>query len=331
VPGFVAAGIAMACVRIDTPDWNHIRHIDTIALMLAVTFLTTLELALKESPRLGWSSAPALLLSTSCVLSGYGFLSRCRTKTDPLIDMGIFRDRAFVVGAWFSFVLGMALFGATYLLPLFLGLVRAHSPLEIGTIMVVTGATQLLTAPVATVMERRWPPLPLALLGYVLFAAGLLLNARATPAWDFDALLTPQILRGAALLLCLLPTTRLALGHLPPERIAQASAMFNLMRNLGGAVGLAIIDTIIENRPAHYVAKYVAKLQAGDRATAAFVGLPLDRFNGTPLGPIDEATRQTVEPLVKAAAITASFNEAWLVLAALVALSLLALPFARRR
>jgi DHA2 family multidrug resistance protein len=225
----------------------------------------------------------------------------------------------------------MALFGATYLLPLFLGLVRAHDPLEIGTIMVVTGATQLLTAPVATVLERRFAPWPLALVGYALFAAGLLVNARATPAWDFDALLVPQILRGAALLLCLLPTTRLALGHLPPDRVAQASSLFNLMRNIGGAVGLAIIDTIIENRPAHYVTKFVAQLQAGDRATAAFVGLPLDRFVGKPLGPIDETTRQSVAPLVKAAAATASFNEAWAVLGVLVLVSLVVLPLARQR
>jgi DHA2 family multidrug resistance protein len=103
------------------------------------------------------------------------------------------------------------------------------------------------------------------------------------------------------------------------------------MRNIGGAVGLAVIDTIIELRPPHHIAHIIAKLQDGDRATAAFVGLPLDRFTGKPLGPISEDMRQFAEPLVKKAAATMSFNEAWLVLGALVALSMLALPFVAGR
>ncbi|TAL03439.1 MAG: DHA2 family efflux MFS transporter permease subunit [Rhodospirillaceae bacterium] len=329
-PGLIAVGAVARWVQIDLPDWARLRRIDLITLGLAVTFLATLELTLKESPRLGWSSTGALALAVVCAVSGYNLVRRSLRATQPLIELDIFRDRDFAIGAWFSFMLGMALFGATYLLPLYLGVVRDHGPLEIGTIMMVTGATQLLTAPFATVLERRYAPRGLTFLGYGLFAAGLFINARSTPTWDFQALVPPQVLRGAGLLLCLLPTTRLALGRLPPERVAQASALFNLMRNIGGAVGLAMIDTIIENRPAQHVAAIVARLQAGDRATAAFVGLPLDRFTGKPIGPIDETTRQMLEPLVQHAAATASFNEAWLVLGILVTASLVALPFISR-
>ena len=102
------------------------------------------------------------------------------------------------------------------------------------------------------------------------------------------------------------------------------------MRNLGGAIGIALIDTILTERTPGHVAAIVAKLQAGDRATAAFAGLPLDRFHGTPLGPIDEITRQIVEPLVRRAALTQAFNDAWLLIAALFLLSLLAVPLIRR-
>jgi DHA2 family multidrug resistance protein len=105
--------------------------------------------------------------------------------------------------------------------------------------------------------------------------------------------------------------------------------MFNLMRNVGGAVGLALIDTVIENRPAGHVESIVDRLQAGDRATAAFVGLPLEKFNGTPIDPIDDATRELVEPLVERAAAVASFNDAWLLVGGLTAASLLALLFVK--
>ena len=144
----------------------------------------------------------------------------------------------------------MVLYGATYLLPLFLGLVRVHGPLEIGTIMIVTGAAQLVAAPLAALLENRvlcrHTGRPAATR---CSAAGLLWNAFATPAWDFNALFAPQVVRGAAFMLCLLPVTRVALGQIPPDHVANASALFNLMRNLGGAVGLALIDTMIESRP----------------------------------------------------------------------------------
>ena len=148
-----------------------------------------------------------------------------------------------------------------------------------------------------------------------------------TPAWEFEELVLPQILRGAALLLCLLPTTRLALGALPPALIPQGSSLFNLMRNIGGAVGLSLIDTVMAKRTAVHVEAFAAKLQAGDRATAAFVGLPLERFQGVPLGPIDDSTRDMVEPLIRAAAATQSFNDGWLMLGVICLATLVLLPF----
>jgi hypothetical protein len=75
-----------------------------------------------------------------------------------------------------------------------------------------------------------------------------------------------------------------------------------------------------------HVARLVARLQAGDPDAARIVGLPLDRFHNMPLGPIDEATREQVAPLVERAGLALSFNEAWLLLALVFALTLLALP-----
>jgi DHA2 family multidrug resistance protein len=163
-------------------------------------------------------------------------------------------------------------------------------------------------------------------LGYALFGAGLIWNGFATPAWDFAELFGPQVLRGAAVMICLLPVTRLALGQLPSDKVANASALFNLMRNVGGAVGLALIDTVIHNRPAHHVERIVAALQAGDRDMAVFVGLPPDSLTPAMLATVDEAAIAFVRPLVERAATVASFNEAWLMIGGLAILSLAMLP-----
>jgi DHA2 family multidrug resistance protein len=131
-------------------------------------------------------------------------------------------------------------------------------------------------------------------------------------------------------MLCLLATTSLALSEFDPSKIPNASGIFNLMRNLGGAIGLALIDTVIEQRAPTHIKALVERLQAGDAAAARFVGLPTERFIGVPITEVDEATRNTVEPLVRRAGLVAAFNDAWLFAGGLVLLSLLLLPLLRR-
>jgi DHA2 family multidrug resistance protein len=97
------------------------------------------------------------------------------------------------------------------------------------------------------------------------------------------------------------------------------------MRNLGGAIGLALIDTVLEQRAPAHIASIVARLQAGDAAAARLVGLPTERFTGVPIGDVDEATRALVAPLVERAGLVAAFNDAWLLIGGLVLLSLLIL------
>jgi MFS transporter, DHA2 family, multidrug resistance protein len=330
-PGLAVAAVVATTVRIDKPQWSMARSLDVTALALLVVFLATMQLALKESPHLGWTSASSLILIGTCVASGTLLIRRCLSQSAPLVNIRAFRDRNFVVGASFSFVLGMALFGSVYVLPLYLGIVRGHGPLEIGTIMIVMGAAQLLVAPLAAIMDNKIDPRWMAFAGFAIFAAGLASNALGTPAWDSAEVFWPQVLRGMAVMLCLLPITRLALSHLSPSDVPQASALFNLLRNIGGAVGLALVDTIIEHRPAHHADLIVQQLQAGDRATAAFVGLPLERFTGQPLGPINATAQEFAQPLVERAAATMSFNDAWAALAIVTALSLVLVFLVKHR
>ena len=114
--------------------------------------------------------------------------------------------------------------------------------------MLVTGVTQLLTAPIAVALEQRVDARLLTALGFGLFGVGLGLSGLQTPQTDFDTMFWPQVIRGLAIMFCLLPPTRLALGHLEASRVPDASGLFNLMRNLGGAIGLAMIDTVIYTR-----------------------------------------------------------------------------------
>jgi len=111
-----------------------------------------------------------------------------------------------------------------------------------------------------------------------LFALGLGLSAFQTPETYYHTMFWPQVIRGVGIMFCLLPPTRLALGGMDLSRVPDASGMFNLMRNLGGAIGLAFIDMVIYSRTSLHANEIVSKLTAGDVSTARFVGIPLDLF-----------------------------------------------------
>jgi DHA2 family multidrug resistance protein len=301
-----------------------------LSLAFLAIALAALEIALKDAPTRGWTSGFVLGLLSVSVASSIGFVRRTLGAAHRIVDLSAFDDRSFTIGCILSFVLGVGLFGSVYLMPVFLAYVRDHNALEIGETMLVTGLAQLLIAPIAVWLEQRLDARLLTGVGFGLFAIGLALSGAQTPETDFDEMLWPQVIRGLAIMFCLLPPTRLALGHLEAGRVPDASGLFNLMRNLGGAIGLALIDTVIYTRsPAHGVA-IMDKLQAGDIATAKFVGIPLDIFATRPDGPLDDNARAMLQPLVEKAALVQAINEAWTMIAVLTVAALLCIAFTKK-
>jgi len=327
----VVVGVVIWMSSIDRAEGPRVGGIDLATAPLLAIFLAGLQVVLSEAPAQGWTNPAMLAPMLLCLCSGAITVRRCLVHPAPLVHLSAFRRRNFALGCAFSFALGAGLYGATFLLPLFLGVVRHHDPFEVGLIMTVTGGAQLIAAPIATLLERRSDLRLLSACGYGLLAIGLIGNAFLQPSDDFWGLAWQQAARGVAFMFCLLPTTSLALGALPPAAVANASGLFNLMRNLGGAIGLAVIDTLIQQRVPIHIAGLVEQLQAGNRRTAQFVGLPLDQFAGRPVGPIDQATRDLVGPLVEQAGLTMALNEAWLLLGGIVLLSLIAAPFLCRQ
>jgi len=325
VPGLVVVLVAAWLLPREPRDFRFARSLDLLSLFLMAIALAALEILLKEAPQRGWISGLAIGLSGICGASGIAFFHRALHAARPLVDLRILIDRDFALGFWLSFVFGFGLYGSVYLMPVFLGLVRLHSAFEIGQVMLVTGVAQLLTAPIAVQVERRCDPKLLSVFGFAVFGSGLALSYFQTWETDFDQMLWPQVIRGIAIMFCLLPATRLALGHLAAERVPNASGLFNLMRNLGGAIGIALIDTVLWVRAPLHVDQIAARLLAGDRATAIFVGLPIDHFTGKPLGSIDADAQEFARPLVERAGLVLAINEAWAIMAIAMVLALLAI------
>ena len=320
--GLLVCLVVGLCVRTGKAELSVLKTIDYLTLTLAAIFLGTLQLLLNEAPSRHWQGLYVVTLAAICVASGVIGVWRALSHAMPFVDLRRFRHRSFSLGCGLSFVFGTGLYGSVYMLALFLGLVRGHTPLVIGEIMMVSGIAQLAMAPVAAMLETRMDGRYLTAIGFVLFGLGLLSNGLVTPQSDFWDLFWPQILRGLAVMLCILPVTRLALEGWAEKDVADASGLFNLSRNLGGAIGIALIDTLLQSRTAGHVSALVARLQGGDAATAKLVGLPTAMFHGQAMGPVDAMTRAVIAPMVQRAALTQALNEGWLALAALFAASL---------
>ena len=330
VPGILAALGGVVMLRGERTNQRNPRSFDPLALVALAASLISFEIALKDAPGLGWSAPRvSLLLGLSLVCGAY-FVAKTLRSAWPLVELKCFADRNFTIGCALSFVLGIGLFGSTYLMPFFLGFVREHDALQIGEIMLVTGIAQLAAAPVAVVLERKVDVRLLTLAGFALFGAGLLLSTQQTPSTDAAGMFLPQILRGAAIMFCLVPPTRLALGQLSERRVADGSGLFNLMRNLGGAVGLALIDTIIFSRSSTHAANLVTQLRDGNVSTAIAIGIPRQAFVEQLGQPPDEFTQEMIRPLVEKAALVQAINDAWLVIGLCTAVAVLLLVFVRK-
>src|SRR5262249_13824458 len=148
----------------------------------------------------------------------------------------------------FSFVLGVGLYGLTYLYPFFLGRIRGYDSMMIGETLFVSGLAMFVTAPIVGILSHKMDRRLLLMIGFLGLAAGTGRITGLTSDWGFDELLVPQIVHGVSLMLCMVPINNLALGTLAADRMKNASGLFNLTRNLGGAIGLAVINTVLNDR-----------------------------------------------------------------------------------
>jgi DHA2 family multidrug resistance protein len=248
-PGIVVTAAALLLIDFDQPDYSLFDHFDWAGLFAMAGFLGALEYVLEEGPRYDWFDDTSVFYAAiASGLSALAFFYRAFTAKSPIVDLRAFGNRNFALGSMFSFVLGIGLYGLTYLYPLYLGQVRGYDALMIGETLFVSGLAMFAAAPVVGQLAVRFDPRFTLIGGFLLFALGTYEMHYVTKDWDFWELFWPQVWRGFGLMAAIVPVTNVALGTLPPERVKNASGLFNLMRNLGGAIGLAALTTTLNDR-----------------------------------------------------------------------------------
>ena len=270
-PGILVTCLVLALVHVDRPNLPMLKRIDWVHLASMASFLAGLEYVLEEGPKEGWLgdtsiSVAAWLSLVSFVL----FLERSFRSTGPIVKLTPFRKPTFAFACLFNLVIGFGLYAGTYLVPIFLGRVRGYNASEIGTTVFIAGIAQLLGVPIAAVLSQRVDQRFVITVGLTMFAAGLWMFSFITPDWGFGALFWPQVIRSFAIMLCVVPSVGLALGHFEGPELRYASGLFNLMRNLCGAVGIALANTWLQDATRLHVLRLSEALGAsGDAARQA--------------------------------------------------------------
>src|SRR5258708_4565075 len=269
VPGVAVAVIVPMLVRIDKPNLSLLRGADYPGMALMAICLGCLEYTLEEGPRWDWFGDETIRTTPWIAgVSGIAFVWRSLAYPEPVVDLRALKSRNFALGCFFSFITGIGIFATIYLTPLFLGRVRSFSALQIGLAVFTTGIFQVAAIPIYTYVARRVDLRWLMMFGLGCFALSMWNFTPITHDWGWRELLLPQALRGFAQQFAVAPTVTLTLGGLAPDRLKLASGLFNLMRNLGGAIGIAACGTILNDRGNLHFLRLAEHLSATNDAMA---------------------------------------------------------------
>ena len=249
----VAAGVWML-LDIDKPNWKLRGSFDWTGMVLMAGFLGSLEYVLEEGNQKDWfADSTIVIFAAISAISSVLFVWRMLSRPEPLVDLRAFANANFAFGSVFSFVTGVGLYGSVYVLPLFLGRVRGYDSLQIGETLFVAGVAQFFAAPLVANLTAKLDMRLMLAFGLALFGFSLWDLAALSSQSAFWEMFWPQVLRGFALMFIMVPISQIALATLPPQQVKNASGLFNLMRNLGGAVGLAMINLVATERFAFHM------------------------------------------------------------------------------
>ncbi|MES2603088.1 MAG: DHA2 family efflux MFS transporter permease subunit [Pseudomonadota bacterium] len=314
VPGIAITIGVLALVDFDKPNFALLEHFDWWGLAAMAGFLGSLEYVLEEGPRNDWLHDESIFFfAVVCVLSAVAFFYRALTQKEPIVDIRAFTDRNFALGCMFSFCVGIGLYGLTYVYPRYLAEVRGYSALMIGETVFVSGAAMFLSAPIIGRLMTKVDLRYLIAAGLLIFALSSWMMTGITRDYDFYELLVPQILRGVGIMMAMVPVNNIALGTLAPSRLKNASGLFNLTRNLGGAVGLALINTILDSRTDLHISRLHDRVTWGNAMAVETLNMLTQKFQGA--GNASLMALKQLSQIVHRQAVVMSFGDAFFILA----------------
>lgn len=319
LPGFLIAAFVYSGQDLDKPNPDLFSRIDWLGLSTMALFLGCLQYILDEGPRNDWFADHRIFIAFVVgLIAAVTFFYRCFTNANPIINLRIFSNRNFSLSAMMTFVLGIGLYGMVYIVPVFLGQVRGMNSSQIGHIMLVMGATMFLFAPIAGAVMSKFDPRKVIFIGLSVAALGIAMNANLTIHSDYEEFFWPQVLRGIGMMMGLIVMSQLAMSTLPIDRIKDASGVYNLTRNIGGAIGLAVINTLMDRQNAIHMSTLEAHLTPDRPEVSSYLAQLAEKYRAVFGDQAEQYAISLLHKQVQAQALTLTFNDLLLMLAMLM-------------
>lgn len=331
VPGIAVTFLVWTFMDIDEADPSLLQTIDIPGLVSMALFLGSLQYVLEEGARNDWfEDVWVTRMAAIAAISSVFFFTRVLTARHPIVDLSAFRNVNFATGSALAFMLGIGLYGITYVLPAYLARVQDYSSLQIGEFLWVTGICMFIGGPISGMLGRVIDPRLIIATAFTFLAFACFFFAQLTSESGYWDLFFAQVLRGFGLMFAMIQINVLSMATLPPEAIKNASGLFNLMRNLGGALGLAVINTIISERTVMHWSRLREHITESDPQTQAFLSSFAARYESHFLGDGTAAGMKMLGLLTEQQALVMSFSDVFYVLMMCFIVILVGAPLLRR-
>ncbi len=317
---------------------EHTRGFDLIGFVSVSVFLTFLLLALTDGNASwntgGWTSPFILVCFGLSVLGLVVFLVAEFNVKHPLIELKLLEDFNFGLTNIVLFIFGLGMFGSTFLMPLYLQNSLNYTPFQAGLVFLPVGILQGIMAPVAGFMSDRVDARIPAAVGIILLGISMYLNYFLSLYSMHSQIMLPLYLRGFAMGLMFTPLSTLALANVPKHKMAQASGLFNVIRQVGGSFGVALFGTLLTRRVIFHTASYGI---AVDQHSSAFRNTmdKLTHFSQHVVGGSGNVSSMRGKGLiighVMKQAFVSAVNDDFLVAGAITILCLIPIFFLRRK
>jgi DHA2 family multidrug resistance protein len=253
VPGAIMIGMLYISLESKPMKLTLLREGDWPGIITMAIGLAALQTVLEEGNKDDWFGSPFIVrLSIIAAVALAAFLWIELTTKKPLLNLRLLVRRNFGFGILANFLLGVALYGSVYILPVYLSRIQGYNAEQIGMVLAWTGLPQLFLIPLVPQLMKRFDARLIIGVGFVLFATSNFMNIFMTTNYAADQLFWPNIVRAIGQALVFAPLSAVATAGIEAENAGSASGLFNMMRNLGGAVGIAMLQTFLTKREQYH-------------------------------------------------------------------------------
>jgi len=328
VPGAVMVGMLYYALEAKPMNLSQLAEGDWAGIATMAIGLSALQTVLEEGNKDDWFGSPFIVkLSVIAAIALTAFVVIELTAKKPLINLRLLARRNFGFGLLANFLLGIALYGSVFILPVYLSRIQGYNAEQIGMVLAWTGLPQLLLIPLVPRLMQRFDARIIIGIGFALFAASNFMNIYMTNDYATDQLFWPNIVRALGQALVMAPLSAVATSGIEPENAGSASGLFNMTRNLGGAVGIALLQTLLTKREQYHSNVLMQSVSLLEQATRVRIEQLTQYFVNHGVVDHAEATHRAIiaiGKIVQKQAFILAFSDTFYLLGAALIVALIA-------